>query len=60
MYRLAQAIILTRFVLGLALYIGLGVLGGKSVLFLAQQDWSHGIRPVAEQIYCGGPCDRAD
>ena len=55
MSRFVTWFISSIFVLILCLLIGVGVLTYKAVTVAGEQDWSAGIKPVIERLWCGKP-----
>jgi hypothetical protein len=43
------------FVLVLSVWVGVGVLTYKAATVAVEQDWSGGIKPVIERLWCGKP-----
>ena len=55
MSRVVLVFIGVGFALIVAYIIAMGVLAYKAVSVVGQQDWSGGVKPVIEQIWCGKP-----
>jgi hypothetical protein len=55
LFRAVPIFIGAVFLLIVCYFVALGVLAYKAVTVAGEQDWSGGVKPVIEQIWCGKP-----
>lgn len=55
MNRVVWGFIAFVFFLMICYFIGVGVLAYKAVTMAGDADWSGGVKPVVERVWCGEP-----
>lgn len=55
MQRVVWGFIALVFILIMCYFIAVGVLAYKAVTLAGDADWSGGVKPVVERIWCGKP-----